>query len=359
MEEEKISGRQFGILTFAMMLAPLVHAVPIRIASAGRASWLLTLPAVIPLGGMLYFLFRCLQRMPEGSGLADVYLLSFGKRWGRVCCILNALWIITLLVVDLRYYAERYVAEVYPETGMLLFYVASLLLVLRISWGSFGALVRTGKILFWVVTVTLALVLILAAPKLKLYNVWPVTDTNPREVGLGILRMAAVLAFAVPSCFLLGRVQWRDNKMGLLRWLVLLGITMLLIAVEILGVFGPELMARLQVPFFTLAKEISFQRMVQGFEIIVAATWVMTDTALTGMEIFAAGEVLGRAIPVKRPEYIRVALVCLVLPLCLLLPVSTFQMENIYKQYGMPFNGAMAYFLPCLALIVGKLRRRW
>lgn len=58
MEEEKISGRQFGILTFAMMLAPLVHAVPIRIASAGRASWLLTLPAVIPLGGMLYFLFR-------------------------------------------------------------------------------------------------------------------------------------------------------------------------------------------------------------------------------------------------------------------------------------------------------------
>lgn len=359
MGEERISGRQFGILVFAMMLAPLVHAVPIRVASAGRVSWLLTLPAVIPLGVLLYFLFRCLERMPEGSGLADVYLMSFGRRWGKVCCVLNALWMMLLLTIDLRFYAERYVAEVYPETGMLLFYVAILLLVTWISWGSFGALVRTGKILFWVVTVTLALVLILAAPKVKLYNVWPVTDTSAREVGLGTLRMIAVLAFAVPPCFLLGRVRWRNDKRGMYRWLVLLGITMMLIAVEILGVFGPELMARLQVPFFTLAKEISFQRMVQGFEIVVAATWIMSDTALAGVKIFAAGEVLSHALPVKRPEYIRLGLICLVFILCLLLPVSAFRVESGYKKYGMPLNGIMAYFLPALALVVGKVRRKW
>lgn len=359
MEEEKISGRQFGILTFVMMLAPLIHAVPTRVASAGRASWLLTLPAVIPLGLLLWLLFHCLERMPQGSGLGEVYLLSFGRRWGRLCCVLNVLWIMMLLMIDLRYYAERYVSAVYPETGLALFYVAILLLMLWISWGTFGALARTGKILFWVVTITLAVVLVLAASKIEFYNVWPVTDTSLTEMGMGTLRMISVLSFAIPPCFLLGQVQWRTNKKGMFWWIVLLGMTMLLIAVEILGVFGPEMMARLQVPFFTLAKEISFQRMVQGVEIIVAAMWVMSDAALVGVEIFAAGEAAKGVISLKRPELIRVVLVCLLLPLCLLLPESEFEMENIYKRYGMPFNTVMGYFLPALALVVGKLRRKW
>ena len=85
-------------------------------------------------------------------------------------------------------------------------------------------------------------------PKMKLYNVWPVTDTDPREVAMGTLRMIAVLAFAVPPTFLLGRVKWRSSKKGIVWWFVILAVTMLLIAVEIFGVFGPELTARLRCP---------------------------------------------------------------------------------------------------------------
>ena len=65
-----------------MMLAPLIHAIPLRTAGAGRASWLITFPVVIPLGVLFYFLFRCLERMPEGSGMGDLYLLALGQRWG-------------------------------------------------------------------------------------------------------------------------------------------------------------------------------------------------------------------------------------------------------------------------------------
>lgn len=61
---------------------------------------------------------------------------------------------------------------------------------------------------------TLAVVLVMAAPKMKLYNVWPVTDTDPREVAMGTLRMIAVLAFAVPPTFLLGRSSGGAAKRG-------------------------------------------------------------------------------------------------------------------------------------------------
>ena len=64
MEQKKLSGGQFGILTFVMMMAPIVHAVPTRIIDARRASWLLPLFAILPLAVLMFFLFRCLSRMP-------------------------------------------------------------------------------------------------------------------------------------------------------------------------------------------------------------------------------------------------------------------------------------------------------
>lgn len=359
MGDERISGRQFGVLTFVMMLAPLIHAIPIRTAAAGRASWLVTIPAVLPLAALVWVLLRCLARMPEGSGLADVYLLALGRRWGILCCGLNLLWLLMIQVVDLRFYAERYVTAVYPNTGRGIFYVSLLGLLVWISRGSLGALARTGKVLFWVVTVTLVLVLAMAAPRLHIYNVWPVTDTSLAQAGLGALRMSTAVSFVVPSCFLLGRVDWRANwKEGFL-WLGVLAAAMALIAIVIFGVFGPELAGRLQVPFFALAKEISLRNTIQGMEVIVAAMWVMSDAALVGVTLFALGELVARLAPGWRVEWVRTIAACLLLPLCLLLPESSFQMEALYQKYGLPFDLLAGYVLPALTLAVGKVRRRW
>ena len=83
----------------------------------------------------MFFLFRCLSRMPADSGLGEVYHLAFGSRWGKVCCGLSALWMVMIMVVDLRFYAERYVSAVYPEAGKLVFYLAMAVLQLWIVRG--------------------------------------------------------------------------------------------------------------------------------------------------------------------------------------------------------------------------------
>ena len=181
MEQKKLSGGQFGILTFVMMMAPIVHAVPTRIIDARRASWLLPLFAILPLAVLMFFLFRCLSRMPADSGLGDVYHLAFGSRWGKVCCGLSAMWTVMIMVVDLRFYAERYVSAVYPEAGKLVFYLAMAVLQLWIVRESLDCLLRAGKVFFWVVILTLAAVLLLAVEKIQIYNLWPVTDTSWRE----------------------------------------------------------------------------------------------------------------------------------------------------------------------------------
>lgn len=360
MERKKLSGGQFGILTFVMMMAPIVHAVPARSIDARRASWLLPLLAVLPLVCLMFFLFRCLSRMPADSGLGDVYHLAFGSRWGKICCGLSALWTVTVMVADLRFYAERYVSAVYPEAGKLVFYLAMAALELWIVREDLSALFRAGKIFFWVVTLTLAAVLLLAIGKIRLYNLWPVTDTGWREMGLGALRLSTAVSAVVPAGFLLGKVQWKTRKSGAVWWVAALTGVAMGIAVSILGVFGPELSQRLQVPFFTLAKEVSVTGAMERLESIISAMWMMTDTALMGVLTFSAEQTLRQvAGEAKRPERVRTILILIMVAVCCVLPKSSFDMDEGYQTIGMPLNMIVGYLIPGAALIVAKVRKRW
>ena len=359
MREEKISGRQYGVLVFVIMMSPLIHAIPVRIATAGKAAWLLVIPSVIPLAVLFYFLFRTLGRMPEGSGLRDVYLTALGNRWGKLCCWINVAWLLMLTVMNFRFSAERYISAVYPETDLAIFNLVLVLLLLLIVWNDFGDLVRMGKILFWVIAITLIAVLVMAANQIQLYNIWPVTDIKWKEAGMGTLRMSTVMAFAVPTSFLVGRVNWKSNKKGIVWWLTILTVTMLAIGVAVIGVFGPGLSERLEVPFFTLDKQITFQGKVKGLETVVAAMWLMSDTAITGVHVFAAGEAMKCTIPNKRLAVARVLLVCTILPLCSLLPASTFQVDAYYRSVGMPANIIIGFVMPAVALAIGRIRRKW
>lgn len=276
MEEKKLSGRQFGILTFIMMMAPVVHAVPARIIDARRGAWLAPLPAMIPLAPLLFFFFCGLSRMPEESGLGDLYHLAFGNRWGKVLYAVSALWILTIMVVDLRFYAERYISAVYPETGKLVFYLVMELLQIWIVKGSLSGLMRAGKFLFWVVIITLAAVLILVAVKVSWDNMWPATDSSWKEMGLGALRLSTTISMVVPAGFLIGKVQWKPRKGGSGWWLTGLTLVMIAITGGILGVFGLELAQRVQTLFFTLAKQVSVAGAAERLESVITAMWMMS-----------------------------------------------------------------------------------
>lgn len=358
-KDEKISGRQFLILTFVLMLSPLIHAIPSRVAEAGKAGWIVMIPAVLPIALLLYFLFRCLERLPDHCGMGDIYHQAFGESWGRICCGINVLWMAMLVLLSLRFYAERFVSTVYPGTGLLLFYLIMILLQAWMVKGEFGAFVRTGKIMFWVVVVALIAVLGMSVSMVKLYNVWPFWDANRKGVWISTFQMSAVMSFVVPSSFLLGRVNWKTSKRGAYWWVICLTGTMMALAGIMIGVFGGAFVQRLAVPFFHLAKEVTFHGTIAGVEIIVAAMWVMADAAMIGMQIFAAGEAVKGAVSVKRPDLFRVTLVCLMLPLCYLLPKSSLQMDRIYCTYGIKINAVMGFLLPASAILVGKFRRKW
>lgn len=360
MEQKKLSSGQFGILTFVMMMAPLIHAVPTRIVHTGRGAWLLPILAVLPLTFLLWALFHCLRRMAEGSGLGDVYHLAFGSRWGKLCCGLSAAWAVMLMVVNLRFYAERYVSAVYPETGMLLFYLVMSLFQIWIVKDSFEKLLRAGKFFFWVVLITLAVVIIFTAGKIKLYNIWPVTDSNWKDAGLGALRLSTAVGMVIPAGFLLGKVDWKGKRKELVWWMLALTMIMIVVSVNVLGVFGPELTRRLQIPFFTLAKEVSITGAAERLESIITAMWMITDTALLGVLIYAGEQALCQTVGgFKRPELLRVVLAVIVVPLCCLLPQSSFDMDKGYQMFGMPVNVMLGYLLPGVALAVAKLRKKW
>ena len=77
---------------------------------------------------------------------------------------------------------------------------------------------------------------------------------------------------AVPAGFLLGTVEWKTRKNGAVWWVAALTSAAMMTAASVLGVFGPELSQRLQVPFFTVAKEVSVTGARERLESIISAT---------------------------------------------------------------------------------------
>ena len=165
---------------------------------------------------------------------------------------------------------------------------------------------------------------------------------------------------AVPAGFLLGTVEWKTRKNGAVWWVAALTGAAMMIAVSVLGVFGPELSQRLQVPFFTLAKEVSVTGAMERLESIISAMWMMTDTALMGVLAFSAEHALRQAAgAAKRPEWVRRILILVLVAACCALPKSTFDMDAGYQAIGMPLNIIIGYLIPGAALVVAKVRKRW
>ena len=76
--EQGISRRQFVAMAFVAALSPLIRRFPRVLAEdAGRTAWLAVILTALPLALSLLLAHLLFRRMPEGSGLAAMFVLLF------------------------------------------------------------------------------------------------------------------------------------------------------------------------------------------------------------------------------------------------------------------------------------------
>ena len=351
MDQEPIARRDAVMYAAVAMLSPLIATVPRRTAGLGGAGgWLGVLLGALPLAVCIPALAWAARRIGK-TGLAALYRCAFGGRFSGALGLLYALWLFGMMVTCVQAGSERLIQSVYPQMRDVVFGGVLLLLVWRAGWNTPAANGRMGRICFFLLGTVMAVVLLLAARRVRVGNLAPVWWQDLGGIGLAALPCAGL--FAIPAAALwadrpaLGRVRLRGWCLGYALVLAIMGGVCT-------GVFGPGLTARLDVPFFSLAKECTA---LSRLESVVTGVWVLSDVLFALMLLRGIQGALGESLP-RIPTSGRWSSLFILAPAlaaACAIP-SNYVIKEVLTPIWMAGSAVLGYALPMLACLTLRIR---
>ena len=174
------------------------------------------------------------------------------------------------------------------------------------------------------------------------------------------LSAAGVMGWGLFLPFLMGDVRDQgENKNW--HWLFWgLGGALLLSAAQavILGSLGPALAARLDNPFFALAKSVGVEGAFQRVEGVVTALWTFADLTMGGVLVFALRAMTAELLPPKALPWISWTAVVLGTAGALVLFPAAGTAELWNRRLVPAGNLALGFLLPALLWVGERLFRR-
>ncbi|NCB62851.1 MAG: spore gernimation protein [Clostridia bacterium] len=355
---DQISARQVYVILFAALLSPAVRALPTWTAgTAGVGAWLTGLfafPVLLIMGWALFSLFR---GAGADHGLAEIFQDTLGTVVGKLLTIIYMVWAMFLLCLELRLYGERMLAANSGNVSLPPLLIILLAMVLWLCRKKLAAFARAAEIFYLILAVALGLVLAFSVADLRPENVLPVWTGDIPSVAAATTVPLGVVGVGIFAAFLGGRVKRRegDRRRGL-GWLAAGCSVLAFLQFGVLAQMGPLLAARLEYPFFEVARGVGIDGAFQRVESVVVALWLLSDLALLGLLIFAlramTASVFGKQWEKWAPP---ISVILAFLGAVFLLP-DGFAAENLASGAALLGNLLLGFAVPLLVLVVQKIK---
>lgn len=303
MKDDKISRTQLMALLWAGVLAPAAELLPaLLLPGVGAGAWLavvLAAPAVLA-GGWL------MGSLAGREGLAKYMVGRLGQWAGRAALTLYIIWGLFLLSLRLRLCAQRLLSSGERDGALWFFLLSVAAVLLWMGRGRLAAFARAGQLFLTALLITAGVVLGLSLFQARPERLFPLWWDEAGPLLRAALSAAGVMGWGLFFPFLMGDVRDQgENKNW--HWLFWgLGGALLLAAAQavILGNLGVGLSARLDNPFFALAKSVGVEGAFQRVEGVVASLWVFADLSMGGALVFAIRAIAAETFPKKAAPWI-------------------------------------------------------
>lgn len=360
MEESQISLKQLVILLFCGLLSPLIRMVPGETCQySGAGGWLAPLLALPPFLLILWVMTATFRRLPRGSGLGELYRLAFGKKLGTGLLFLTALWLLVITAVNLRAYAEGFVSSIYQDTALWLFLLTMMALVWWVSCRGIATVCRMSQIFFYVLCITVGLLLLLGVREVEIFHIWPVWMEGWGNLLRSSLPVLAVLGYSIPILFHRSEISGSQGGLGMAAaWFAVLCLAMTALGAVITGVFGWQTVVRLQLPFFSLAKEVTMISIVERIESIVAAVWVFSDVALLSALLLSSGELMKQVTGKLSRRWILGLSAAAAVAGAVWISPNAFELRSMWIEVLQPWDGVVCLGIPLIACVLVWIRQR-
>ncbi|MGE4276834.1 MAG: GerAB/ArcD/ProY family transporter [Lawsonibacter sp.] len=346
MEHDHISHTQLTALIWTGVLAPAAELFPaLTLPEAGKGAWLapvVAMPLVLLSGWLL-------NRLSGEQGLAPSVRARLGPVFGDLILLIYIVWGEVLLSLRLQLCARRLLASGYRDGKLWFFLLAVAAMVLWIGTGKLSAFARAGQIFLAILLATGAVVLLLSLFQVKPERVLPLWKEDVMPVLQTALPAAGALGWGMYGAFFLGQVKPEKDR-G--RWYGIFWCVggCLILALSqwiILGNLGPALAARLNNPFFALAKSVGVEGAFQRVESVIASLWTLGDLTMAAILLFALRTMAKTIVP-KVKEW-KAAAVCLGLAVALALTLFSSPLVETWNRTLVPWvNVILGLGIPCL-----------
>ncbi len=341
--------RQLLAVACLAFISPAVRLLPQRTSAvAGAAAWTVPLAALVP---VLAAVWLVRKMAPEG-GLDGAVIRAFGPVLGRVVLVLYAVWFIFLAALCLRFYGERFLTTAYSEARIEIFLAAMAILTFLVLRKSVLTFARACEVYFLLIAVMLALLLVFAAKAVHPEDIFTVSVLDAPGVLRGLWPVCSVSSTLVFASFIKRKSGSSKSYYGFTASVLVIFAIMNAV---IIGTFSAPFVEKLQVPFFTLVKNIKVLRVFERVDALVLAWFVLTDLAFAGLMLFSAVSVLKTVFRLKSVSFMSSPLALLIFGLALL-PEDGFQAELITEKIVHPINIFLGFILTVAIALTHKLR---
>ena len=204
----------------------------------------------------------------------------------------------------------------------------------------------------------IALVAILTAKDLDLTLLLPLRPSDVRDVGLSALEIANLLSIGFFLGFGASKLSRPLRFRDFAPWLaVLLGVIALMTA-GCIGMFGPELTAKMPYPYFMLVRDLTVLGALERFEPVVIALWFFSDFILVSLLLHLAAGNLRTALGLRAGRWFDALCAAAAVAAALALP-GALDAQRALSERIVPTCCAALAFGPLLPLLLlGLLRKK-
>lgn len=355
MKSNSISHTQLMALLWAGIMAPAAELLPgVLLSRAGRGAWL----SVVLAAPLVWVSGWLLGGLAGRDGLARGMTARLGKWGGRAAILLYIVWAQVLLTLRLRMCAQRLLASGQRDGALWFLLVSVAGVLLWIGRGKLAAFARAGQMFLAALLAAALVVLGLSAFQAKPERLLPLWWQEGAPILRSAFTAAGVLGWGLFAAFLTGCVREQGERKGW-HWLFWgVGGTLLLAAAQavIIGNLGAGLAARLDAPFFALAKSVGVEGAFQRVEGVVAAVWTLADLTMGGILVFAIRAMAAELGACGKGSWVPWGSVCLAATGALLL-FPRLGTAREWGQYVVPLGNLVLGLAVPAALWLGGLMR--
>ena len=220
--------------------------------------------------------------------------------------LLYIVWALFLLSLRLRLCAQRLLASGERDGTLCFFLLTVAAVLLGIGRGRLAVFARAGQLFLTALLAAAGAVLALSLFQARPERLLPLWWTEAGPAARAALSAAGVMGWGLYLPFLMGQVRDQGEKKHW-HWLFWgLGGVLLLAAAQavILGNLGAALAARLDNPFFALAKSVGVEGAFQRVAGVVTALWSFADLTMGGVLIFAVRAMTAELLPERAHKWV-------------------------------------------------------